>query len=142
VVKDVAHFKTETFFKIAPIASESLFDQVAGLCYAAESGTLLLPAPVNPESRAIGEQGEKITFDAELYSVITLTGGKYGTEYIHRFRDIPFGNELFWRTTSRKYNKGLYSISAKVKHHETHSNVIQTRLTHCKLTLKETDNGS
>lgn len=119
-------------FQVDILGDPKTSRQIADLCLAAEKGKFKLPVPNNIISRKVGVVGEKINFQGVLYFHVSLSGGKFGAEHLHRFKDL-FGNELYWLTGTRLYPKGFYqSIQGKVKSHDNYDGVVQTRLTHVK----------
>lgn len=106
------------------------------LMEAAERGeeiVLKLP-PVESKSIFLGQPGEKLSLDVELYEVIKYNGN-FGLTFIHKIRDVD-GNELVWFTT-RRQDEGVYSMTAKVKTHKEYYGVKQTVITHAKFTPRK-----
>lgn len=111
------------------------------LCMAAEDGRLMFPQPTNPNSRAVGQPGEKITAEVRLYSIAKFNGW-FGLCYIYRFRDT-FGNELSWKTypkkKTKKYGRGDYVLAGKVKEHVAEGKTMVTRVYYVSLREKVND---
>jgi hypothetical protein len=126
----------ESHFHVRLIGHGMAVKELRRLCLAAEQGQMRYPQPVNKKSRAVGQPGEKINTEVELYS-LTHFDSFYGHTYIYRFRDV-FGNELSWRTTpksGRVCKRGHYVLTGKVKEHHVEKGTIVTRLNY--VTLKE-----
>ena len=105
---------------------------------------LKLPPIENSKSQHLGQPGEKLSLDVELYEVIKFNGN-FGLTFIHKIRDVD-GNELVWFSQGKRIDEGIYHLTAKVhtkpeKAHTEYYGTQQTRVTHCKFEPRRLVNG-
>jgi len=116
-------------FLVEVLGVDEYFDQACKLASFAEAGRAVIFPARNPHSDHVFDEGDSVTFDAELYHVGVFKC-QYGLKYVHRFSDRD-GNELTW-TTNTFCHLGNYRVTAKVKAHEEYFGVYQTSVTHCR----------
>lgn len=84
-----------------------------------------------PETKFVGQIGEKIEFVAKLDGLFWYDT-QYGTTYIYKF--VTEANEVVvWRSGSHDMQRGLkYLVKGTVKEHSSYNDEKQTVVTRCK----------
>jgi hypothetical protein len=117
------------------------------LCEAAARGEEIVLKLPSTQSKSVflGQPGEKLSLDVELYEVIKYNGN-FGLTFIHKIRDVD-GNELVWFSQGKRIDEGIYHLTAKVhtkpeKAYVEYYGTKQTRITHAKFSSRRLVDGS
>ena len=79
----------------------------------------------------VGTVGKRETFKLNLVQVFSRDSD-YGVQHIHKFLTDE-GAVVIWKTTSDKFEQGVYEVTGTVKAHDEFRGAPQTVLTRCKL---------
>jgi hypothetical protein len=89
-------------------------------------------ASIAPETRFIGEVGDKVSFEAITGKCVACFDTQWGVSFIYKFTTTE-GDTLVWKTSKDLDLDNPINIKGTIKDHKEYRGVKETELTRCRV---------